>query len=584
LIRIFPELFSMINSQSLNKRYPIMKPTSLFAALLLLMVSFWSTDADARQSITERAHYESPDLVVGIIIDQIRPDYLYKYWNHLEEDGIKRLMNEGAVFRNAYYRHLQTSTGPGHAAQLTGASPSVHGLIGNSWYVRELDRNINVIEDVGSGYQGVGSLPDYPGEKSPNNMLTTSVGDELFMFTGERSRTVGISRKDRGAILPAGHTGDAYWYEGATGNFITSTFYRDELPGWLQDFNDRNLPQEYLTRTWEPLLPIEQYVESRSDDNPYEGTFPGMDTPTFPVDLAYLVEEHGQGPGLLSATPFADELLFELAIAALEGEDLGRGPVPDILSISLSAPDAIGHRFGPASKQVQDYYLRLDQYLADFFSYLDDEYGMENVLIFLTADHGASYIPEYMSDLGIPTGHTEFGVSAAGQVSQAVRDYMEEKYGEDFLLSYSNQNIYLDHSYIDENGLDHAEVQNDIMRFALSLPQVGGAITADALNKSEFTEGMRARAMHTFHQQRSGDVIVWLKPQTHGSGTGGTGHGAGWAYDSHIPLIFMGFDIKPGQHYEKAYVSDIASTVSVFLNSPFPSGNIGNPLNGFMRR
>lgn len=189
----------------------------------------------------------------------MRSDYIYKYWDHFEEGGFKRLATEGHTFRNAFFRHLQTSTGPGHAAQLSGATPSVHGLLGNSWYVRELDRNINVIEDVGSGYKGVGSLPNYHDEKSPNNMLTTTVGDELYMFTGERSKTVGISRKDRGANLPAGHTGHAYWYEGTTGNFITSSFYMDQLPGWLQAFNNRNLAQEFLTRTWQPLLPIEQY-------------------------------------------------------------------------------------------------------------------------------------------------------------------------------------------------------------------------------------------------------------------------------------------------------------------------------------
>ncbi len=559
-----------------------MKSQSIFSIVLIFLVL---SACGPSQYVTQnsQSHYESPDLVVGLIVDQMRPDYIYRYWDKFEEGGLKRLVNEGHTFRNAYFRHLQTSTGPGHAAQLTGATPSVHGLIGNSWYVRELDRNINVIEDVGSGYQGVGSLPDYSGEKSPNNMLTTTVGDELFMHTGERSRTIGISRKDRGAILPAGHTGDAYWYEGATGNFVTSTYYMNELPAWLQDFNDRNLPQEYLTRTWEPLLPIEEYVESQPDDNPYEGTFPGMDSPTFPVDLAYLVEEHDQGPDLLNATPFADELLFELAVAAIEGEELGRKDVTDILSISLSAPDAIGHRFGPASKQVQDYYLRMDRYLADFFDYLDTEFGMDNVLVFLTADHGGAYIPEYMSDLGIPTGHSEFGVSAGGQVQQAVREYLQQTYGEDFLLAYSNQNLFLDHDYIDQNGLDHVDVQKDIMRFALSLDVVGGAITADALNNQEFTEGIRARAMHAYHQKRSGDVIVWLQPQTHGTGTGGTGHGSGWTYDSHIPLIFFGNGISHGQSNEKVFVSDIASTVSVFLNSPFPSGNIGNPLNDFMK-
>lgn len=551
---------------------------AFFMTALLL-----TTNSETDTQSSSNPHYESPELVIGLMVDQIRPDYIYRYWNHFEEGGFKRLVNEGFSFRNAYFRHLQTSTGPGHAAQLTGASPMIHGLIGNSWYVRELDRNINVIEDVGSGYEGVGSLPDYSGEKSPNNMLVTSVGDELFMHTGERSKTIGISRKDRGAILPAGHTGDAYWYEGATGNFITSTYYMDELPEWMQVFNARNMPQEYLSGTWDTLLPIEDYIESRPDNNPYEGTFPGMDTPTFPVDLARIVEEEDLNPSILNLTPFADEMLLELGIAAIEDEELGRRGVTDMLMIGLSAADAIGHRFGPASKQVQDYYIRLDRYLADFFDYLDEEFGMDNVLVFLTSDHGAVYIPEYMSDLGIPTGHTEFGTSAAGQVSNAVREYLEESYGEDFLLAYSNQNLYLDHDFIDQNGLDHTAVQKEIKRFALSLDQVGGAITADALNNQEFTEGMRARAMHAFHQQKSGDVVIWLKPQTHGSGTGGTGHGTGWTYDTHVPVIFFGYDVPAGQSYERVFVSDIASTVSIFLNTPFPSGNIGNPLNDYMK-
>lgn len=534
------------------------------------------------EGMSPKTHYETPDLVISLIVDQMRPDYIYKFWDHYEEGGIKRLINEGHTFRNAYFRHLQTATGPGHAAQMSGTTPSVHGLIGNSWYVRELDRNINVIEDVGSGYKGVGSLPDYSGEKSPNNMLTTTVGDELLMFTGKRSKTVGISRKDRGAILPAGHTGDAYWYEGTTGNFITSTYYRDELPDWLKDFNARDLPQQYLEQTWEPLLPIEKYVESRPDDNPYERTFPGMDTPTFPFDLSYLVEEHGQGPGLLNSTPFADKLLFELGKAAIEGEELGRGEVTDILSISLSATDRIGHWFGPASKQMQDHFIRLDRYLADFFDYLDDEFGMKNVLIFLTSDHGGAYVPEYMSDLRIPTGHKEFGVSASGMVRQAVGEYLEQAYGVNFLLAYSNQNLYLDHEFMDENGLDHVAIQKEVVRFVLSLDVVGGAITADAIHNQEFTEGIRARVMNAFHQKRSGDVIVWLQPQTHGSGTDGTGHGTGWTYDTHVPLIFFGNGIRHGQSNERVYVSDIASTISVFLNSPFPSGNIGNPLNDYI--
>jgi len=286
---------------------------SVFVSVSLLCSTLIWLPGQSKAGTAENSHNETPKLVVGIVVDQLRPDYIYRFWDNFEDGGFKRLVNDGHTFRNAWFSYMQTSTGPGHAAQLTGTTPSIHGLIGNSFYIRELGRNINVIEDVGSGHRGVGSLPDYNGEKSPANMLVTTVGDELYLHTNRRSKTIGISRKDRGAILPAGHTGKAFWYEGATGNFVTSTFYMDELPGWLQEFNNRNLAGEYLSRTWDMLLPEEEYAKrSRPDDNPYEGTFRGMDRPAFPIDLAYLSEHAGVGPGDLTRTPFSDEHLTEL--------------------------------------------------------------------------------------------------------------------------------------------------------------------------------------------------------------------------------------------------------------------------------
>lgn len=564
---------------------------AILGLFLLPMLMFTSCESDHAGDVQNKqfvissaADTDIPDMVVGIIIDQLRPDYIYRYWDQYGDNGFRRLVREGYTFRNAWFSYLQTSTGPGHAAQLTGATPDIHGLIGNRWYDRELDRHLNIIEDVDSGYRGVGSLPDYNGEKSPANMLTTTVGDELFLHTNERSRTIGISRKDRGAILPAGHAGYAYWYEPATGNFITSTYYHEELPEWLREFNDRNLAQEFLTRVWEPLLPKEDYTGSREDDNPYEGTFRGMDSPTFPIDLFWLVEEHNHGPEILSRTTFSDELLIELAIAAMKGEELGRRDVPDILSISLSATDAIGHRFGPASKQMHDHLLRLDQYLARLLDYLDEQYGKEKILVFLTSDHGATYIPHYLRDRRIITGNPDTKSHIGNEIRDAIIEYMEYRYGEDILLAYSNQNLYLDHEYIARNNLDLTEVRTDIKRFVLTLDPVAGALTADALNNTQFTSGIRARAQRMFHQKRSGDVLLWLQAQTLGNtGTGGTSHGTPWTYDTHAPLIFYGFKVPPGQSTERVYVSDIASTVSIYLNSPFPSGNIGNPLNDLMR-
>jgi hypothetical protein len=547
------------------------------AALILIPVIGLPTPASAQ----DRGVHETPDLVVGLIIDQMRPDYLYRYWDHLGEGGLKRLATEGFQFRNAHFRHAQTSTGPGHAAQLTGATPSIHGLLGNSWYVRELDRSINVIEAVDSGFSGVGSRSDYDGQKGPVNMLTTTVGDELHLHTGHRSRTVGISRKDRGAILPAGHTGQAYWYEGATGNFITSTYYRDELPVWLQDFNDRRLAEEYLAQRWEPLHPIESYVESREDENPYEGRLGSSST--FPFDLPARVAE-GDSPSLLNVTPFGDQILLELARAAIEGEELGRGPVPDILSVALSATDAIGHRFGPGSKQMQDHVLRLDRYLADFFDWLDAELGMENVLIFVTSDHGGAYVPHYLRDQGIPTGNPDNETHVSRRFLGELRSWLEKTYGQDLLLAFSNQNLFLDHSAMEALGLDPEAVRVEVKRHVLGLPSVAGALTAENLTRTEYTFGPRSAIQHSWHQQRSGDVAVWFEPQTRSdTGTGGTGHGTAWAYDRHAPLIFMGFGLPPGQSMEPVFVSDIAPTVATFLNSPFPSGNIGTPLNDLLQ-
>ncbi len=322
-------------------------------------------------------------------------------------------------------------------------------------------------------------------------------------------------------------------------------------------------------------------MESREDENPYEGEIGG--STAFPFNLPALVAG-GAPPSLLNITPFGDQLLLELAIAAIEGEGLGRGPVPDILSVGLSATDAIGHSFGPGSKQMQDHIIRLDGYLADFFSWLDQEFGMENVLIFITADHGGAHIPHYLRDQGIVTGNPDTETRVSAEITADIRSFLQEEYGRDLLLTVSNQNLFLHHHAIRELGLDLDQVQVAVKRFALTRNGVAGALTRQTLTRGEFTEGPRAAMQHAWHQRRSGDVVIWLEPQTRGdTGTGGTGHGTPWAYDRHVPIIFMGNRIPAGQSMEPVFVSDIAPTVATFLNSPFPSGNIGRPLNDLLR-
>lgn len=546
----------------------------LFSFLLFFTLHAPAESVESAEAETE--YNETPSLVVGIMVDQMRPDYIARFWNHLGENGFKRLVNEGFTFTNAQFNYMPTSTGPGHASVWSGTTPSVHGVIGNSWYVRELDRSINVIEVP--GYEAVGGDENSSGNKGPGNLLTTTVGDELRLHTNNRAKVVGISRKDRGAILPAGHTGDAYWYDGNTGNYITSTFYMDALPGWLVEFNERNLAQEYLSQPWETLYPIETYIESIEDNNAYEGLIRGEEAPVFPHDLPRLVEEHGHGTDLLSSTPFSDKHLKELAIAAIEGEKLGQRDVTDILAISFSVMDAVGHRYGGASKEAQDAFIRLDQYLGELFDYLDEKIGMDQVLVFLTSDHGAIHVPEYLADQRIPSVRINF----SAENEQKLRQYAESTYGQDFIINAGSYELFFDRDYIRSQNLGLGEVQRDIARFVTGFEGIAGAVDAETLAYSDFSRDILKRIQNGYNTVRSGDVKVWLEPNRYPSGgSTGTGHGSPWGYDTHAPMHWLGWKVPAGTSAYPTTVTDFASTVATFLKSPFPSGNTGKPLNDF---
>lgn len=523
----------------------------------------------------ETPHYETPDLVVGIMVDQLRYDYIYRYWDKYSDDGIKRLLNEGFSFDNAQFDYMPTYTGPGHASVYTGTTPEVHGIIGNSWYLREEDRSTYVTEDP--DYLSVGTIST-AGHMSPRWMLSSTISDELRLHTNMRSKVVGISLKDRGSILPAGHTGDAYWFDYETGDFITSTYYHEELPEWVREFNGRNLVDQYLSEPWETLLPIEDYTESIEDDNPYEGTHTGEDRPVFPHDLPALREGNRPG-GLVSLTPAGNELLLELTYAAIEGESLGENDVTDLLAVSFSSPDHIGHMYGPASVEVQDMYLRFDRQIADLLQYLDEQFGKENVLVFLTSDHGAGHVPNYLKDQGVPAGNF-----SSRDLADPLREYLIEVYGEDLLLNVSNQQIFLDRQRIAAMGENLKTVQEDVARFVLDIEGVAGSLTAHALQFSQFTDGLRWKVQRGYNQQRSGDVMTWLEPQWMPGGSTGTTHGSPFSYDTRAPLVWYGWNIPAGKSTQPVYISDIASTLAVFLNTPFPNGNTGNPMNHYMEK
>jgi predicted AlkP superfamily pyrophosphatase or phosphodiesterase len=544
----------------------LMKSVSLVLGKTLLVVLVTLPVPGGAVAAAERP----PALVVGIVIDQFRPDLLDRYWDLFEDGGFKRLRTGGLVFTNTHIPYMPTATGPAHATIYSGAMPTVHGIIGNRWYMRSAGAEVDVVEHADVAAVGV------DGEAtgaSPHHLLTTTIGDELFLHTNGRTKVVAVSIKPRGAILPGGHTGQAYWLHESSGRFMTSTHYRPALPEWLEAFNALDLVGQYLGEPWETLLPIAQYSASIADDNPYEEPFRGQDAPVFPHDLPALERIYGRS--IIASTPYGDALLTELALAAIDGEALGaRDGVTDVLAVSYSSPDIIGHRFGPASIEVQDTFLRLDRQMTRLLAALDERYGRDNVLVFLTSDHGAVHVPAYLADQKIPAGN--FNGRA---LFWALSAHLEKHFGEDLLLTVSNYQIYLDHERVAARGLDLGDVQREVARFAAGQPGVGGALPNDALQFGEFTRGIPAMVQRGFHAGRSGDVSVWLAPQWGPVPLRtGTNHGSPYTYDTRVPLIWYGWRVAPGSSARRIDVTAIAPTLAAILRSPLPSAAFGEVL------
>ena len=515
---------------------------------------------------------KQPKLIVGIVIDQMRQEYLYKFQDRYSDGGFKRLLEKGFVLKNAHYNYIPTYTGPGHASVYTGATPSTHGIISNNWYIRDLDKMIYCAED--STVNAIGGT-DVNGKISPRNLLTTTISDELRFSTNKRSKTVAIAIKDRGASLPAGHTGDAYWFDGNTGEFMTSTYYHEQLPKWVTHFNEKKLAEKYLSQNWEPLFPIETYIQSIADDNEFEGPFIGMDNTAFPYDLTSLMADNGNY-GLISTTPFGNSLTLDMAYAAIQGEKLGKGRETDLLAISFSSPDYIGHRFGPTSVELEDNYLRLDRDLEQFFHFLDKEYGKEGYLIFVTADHAVADIVEYMQSENVPAGNfnTRF-------VLTQLRGYCSIHYGQgNWISNFSNEQVYLNHALIKEKGLDLEKMQRDLAEFLLSnrFEGIKEVYTATDMRRMEYLSGRKNLLQMGYNHKASGDLLLILEPAWLSNSYKGTTHGTGYTYDTHVPIIFMGWGVKPGQSSRYVTVTDIAPTLSMLLNIRLPNGATGQPI------
>jgi predicted AlkP superfamily pyrophosphatase or phosphodiesterase len=520
------------------------------------------------QNKTGPPEIAAPKLIVGIVVDQMRFDYLYKYKAKFGKDGFLRLMNEGFNCRNTTYNYVPTYTGPGHASIYSGTTPAVHGIIANSWYDRNKkqvmycssDKSVNTVGAKGNA-----------GQMSPRNMLTSTITDEVHLANHLHSKVIGLALKDRGAILPAGHTANAaYWYD-ASGSWISSTYYMKELPTWVQDFNKKEKAKEYLSKPWNTLLPVSTYNESIPDDNPYETLFKGEKSPVFPHDLPSLMAANG-GLDLIRTTPFGNSLTKDFAIETIKGENLGKENGTDFLTISFSSTDYVGHSFGPQSVEVEDTYLRLDKDLAELLKFLDTWVGKEHVLVFLTADHAVVDVPQFLTDQKIPAGTFE-----SKPVLDSLKKYLRQKYNDTSLvLGYANQQIYLDHEIMNKLNLSEAAFEEDIASFLLRFKGIATTVTACALRNSGFAEDdTRSFIQKGYLPSRSGDVMINFEPAWIEAEKVSTTHGSPYSYDTHVPLIWYGWAIPPGSSIDAVHPTDIAPTISLLLNIPFPDGCTG---------
>ena len=513
----------------------------------------------------------TPKLVVGIVVDQMRYDYLTRFWYNYGEGGFRRLVEDGFLCKNNHFNYAPTSTGPGHASVYTGTTPATHGIIGNNWYDKVADESVYCVADP--NYESVGTTSD-AGKMSPHRMKVNTITDELRLHTEMIGKTIAISLKDRGAVLPGGHTANAaYWFYGMDeGNWITSTFYMQSLPKWVQDFNNGNTAESYK-KVWTTLKDIDTYIESGPDNNTYEGMFNGESTPVFPHDLPKLWDANGKYE-MIRSSAYGNSLITDFTLAALDGEKLGKNASTDFLAVSFSSTDYVGHFFGVNSKEIEDTYLRLDADLKRLFTALDKKVGEGEYTVFLTADHGAIDVPAYFNANRIPAGYMDWGT-----IKKSLNEFLQYTYGTtDIIKNFSNLQYFLDHKIVKNLDLSVSEVQSKIATELLKYDGIDRVYTGDQMIQNNYERGIPYILQNGYNQKRSGDILVVLQPGFVSYSKTGSTHGSPQVYDTHVPLLFYGKGIHRGSTVERTESPDIAPTIAALLGISFPDGTTGRPI------
>ncbi|MGI9309555.1 MAG: alkaline phosphatase family protein [Gammaproteobacteria bacterium] len=521
-------------------------------------------------------------LVLQITVDQLRGDTMTRFGDRFVEGGFRYFFDNGIYYSNAHYDHANTETAPGHATLVTGAYPSAHGIVANDWINANTGEFVYNTEDERHSYIGANPKPHQG--VSPRNLLSTTIADELIVHTAGRSRSFGVSPKDRGAILPAGHAGKAFWYNNRAGGFVSSTYYYDEYPDWVNKWNAKKLADGYRGRQWTLLNDRSTYIAKDLDDRPYESDFDALGR-TFP-------HQYGDGSSkyfytVLYVTPAASAMAVDFAKTLIDAEKVGQGNAVDFLAVSLSSPDMGGHLFGQSSLEYEDAVLRTDQQIADLLAHIDARVGLDKTLVVLSADHGGQEAPEYMQSLGMDAGR--FPLDWVRK-QNPLSDVLMEKYGRDDLIAtHSHPYIYLNNEAIEEDGLDAAEVERFVLAEFMKLPGIKYGLTrSDVLAGRVPNAPLAQRIMHSFNPERSGNIHLvqeqdWLFHSTEEAEKLGVGelaaiHGSPWRYDTYVPILFAGPGVPNLEVSRQVAPYDIAPTVANYLGIKPPSGSVGEVL------
>ncbi len=512
-----------------------------------------------------------PRLVVGIVIDQMRYDYLQKYEKFYSENGFKRLMKDGSNFTFAHYNYVPTYTGPGHASIFTGTTPYYHGIISNDWFSKKSKSFVNCVED--DTVRTIGETGT-EGHVSPKRLLTTTISDQLKIVTNGKSKVYSISLKDRAAVLPGGHSPDqVYWYSDKNGKFITSSYYTNALPQWVIDFNQENYVSRLFKGGWNLLLPEEDYRLSYPDQAPWESDVFDEGKTGFPHSFSSVMNKKYD---LIRSTPFGNELLLKFAEALLENEKPGSGRYTDFLSVSFSSTDYIGHAYGPNSVEIQDAFIRMDRQVAEFLNTLDKQVGKGNYILFLTADHAVSESVPYLQSMNIPAGGFDYKAC-----KDSLQAFSQRKFGTSKLIeNFSNNQLYFNKSVLEENNLKTSDVEDTFAEYLQDdFPEINEVFSRHNLHDLSASRMPYDYILNGFNPMRSGNVEFDLKPNyMGGNGKYGTTHGSAFSFDTHVPLLFYGWNVPAKEINTPAYVVDIAPTVCNLLGIDETTGNIGIPL------